>query len=106
MGPGLNPNNLVCETNESNIDICDEHNTLSHFSIVLRVAYRWYRPLVTDEALKRYIIPHHVHIGSHLAYFFLNYVDIGTQSAPCQILITRENIASGPSKCNQYHNQL
>ncbi len=32
---------------------------------------------VIDEALKRYIIPHHVHIGSHLAYFFLNYVYIG-----------------------------
>ncbi len=26
---------------------------------------------------KRYIIPHLVHIGSHLAYFFLNYVYIG-----------------------------
>ncbi len=32
---------------------------------------------VLDKALKRYIIPHHVHIGSHLAYFCLNYVFIG-----------------------------
>ncbi len=28
---------------------------------------------ITDEAMKRYIKPHHVHIGSLLAYFFLNY---------------------------------
>ncbi len=28
---------------------------------------------IIDEALKRYIKPHHVHIGSHLACFFLNY---------------------------------
>ncbi len=35
-------------------------------------------PWIIDEALKRYIIPHHVHIGSHLAYFFLNYVYIGS----------------------------
>ena len=30
--------------------------------------------LCIDEAMKRYIIPHHVHIGSHLAYVFLTYV--------------------------------
>ncbi len=27
-----------------------------------------------DEVIKRHIKPHHVYIGSHLAYFFFNYV--------------------------------
>ena len=26
---------------------------------------------IIDEAVKRIIIPHHVHTGSHFAYFFL-----------------------------------
>ncbi len=27
---------------------------------------------IIDEAMNRYVITHHVHFGSHLAYFFLN----------------------------------
>ena len=33
---------------------------------------------IIDEAMKRYIEHHHVHIGSLFTYFFLNYVFIGT----------------------------
>ncbi len=29
---------------------------------------------IIDEAMKRYIKPHQAHIGSLLAYFFVNYV--------------------------------
>ncbi len=37
---------------------------------------------IIDEAMKRYIIPHHIHIGSHLAYFFLTYVFNGILPSP------------------------
>ncbi len=33
---------------------------------------------IVDEAMKRYIILHHVHDGSHLAYFCLNYIFNGS----------------------------
>ncbi len=41
---------------------------------------QWCRlnPFIIDEAMKRHIKPHHVHIGSHFTYFFLNYVFIGS----------------------------
>ncbi len=41
-----------------------------------------------DEAKKRYIKPHHVHIGSLPAYFFLNYVLNGKGSDLCQKHLT------------------
>ena len=64
---------IIClDSNESNVDICDEHNTTQCYQFkhasLLYIIY---------EALKKYLIPHHFHIDSHLTYFFLNYLYIG-----------------------------
>ncbi len=47
---------------------------------------------INDEAMKRYIIPHHVHIGSDLAYLLLNYDFNGTYSSKKHSFVNKKMI--------------